>query len=30
VEFNASTPLPADLAAVVDALDAPREKKPSS
>jgi 23S rRNA pseudouridine955/2504/2580 synthase len=30
VEFNASTPLPADLAAVVDVLNAPREKKPSS
>jgi 23S rRNA pseudouridine955/2504/2580 synthase len=30
VEFNASTPLPPDLAAVVDVLDAPREKKPPS
>jgi 23S rRNA pseudouridine955/2504/2580 synthase len=29
VEFNASTPLPADLAAVVDALNAPKEKKSS-
>lgn len=29
VEFNASTPLPADLAAVVDALSAPRERKPA-
>ena len=30
VEFNASTPLPADLAAVVDALNAPRERKPAA
>jgi 23S rRNA pseudouridine955/2504/2580 synthase len=29
VEFNASTPLPADLAAIVDALNAPKEKKSS-
>jgi hypothetical protein len=29
VEFNASAPLPADLAAVVDALNAPKEKKSS-
>jgi 23S rRNA pseudouridine955/2504/2580 synthase len=29
MEFNASAPLPADLAAVVDALNAPKEKKSS-
>jgi hypothetical protein len=29
VEFNASAPLPADLAAVVDALNGPKEKKSS-
>jgi 23S rRNA pseudouridine955/2504/2580 synthase len=28
VEFSASAPLPADLSAVVDALNAPKEKKP--
>ena len=29
VEFSASAPLPADLAAVIDALNAPKEKKSS-
>jgi 23S rRNA pseudouridine955/2504/2580 synthase len=27
MEFSASAPLPADLAAVIDALNAPRERK---
>jgi hypothetical protein len=29
VEFTASAPLPADLAAVLDALSVPKEKKAS-
>ena len=29
VEFSVSTPLPADLSAVIDALSAPREKRGS-